>query len=320
MSGFQPKNNLGWIFVEIMLQPEINQNTTLKWRQVSNIKSTMVGFWLDFGCLTSQPDFNHGTTLKSGCVPSGKSDIGKLLEETTVGELNGVLGRISEHFYEHDVALDELRTSLEFSQLEIDDLKKENDKLKEDIKALKIEGRRNEFQIQDLDNNHERLDTQARKKNLVFEGVDEAKQGDKEDLQRLMYNIFDQMKIDHPIECDTCYRTGPYSRNMPRPIVISFLKQADRDHVFAKRVTLKTSRECSKVWVNEDLAPTARRAKTMVRLINRQAHEKGVPCRSSKFTVTVDNIKYNEDTLNPANTQRKYNVVQRCKKVIFTTL
>ena len=26
-----------------------NQNTTLKWRQVSNIKSTMVGFWLDFG-------------------------------------------------------------------------------------------------------------------------------------------------------------------------------------------------------------------------------------------------------------------------------
>ena len=54
-----------------MLQPEINQNTTLKWHQVSNIKSTMVGFWLDFGCLTSQPDFNHGTTLKSGCVPSG---------------------------------------------------------------------------------------------------------------------------------------------------------------------------------------------------------------------------------------------------------
>ena len=71
MSGFQPKNNLGWIFVEIMLQHEINQNTTLKWRQVSNIKSTMVGFWLDFSCLTSQPDFNHGTTLKSGCVPIG---------------------------------------------------------------------------------------------------------------------------------------------------------------------------------------------------------------------------------------------------------
>ena len=71
MSGFQPKNNIGWILVEIMLQPEINQNTTLKWCQVSNIKSTMVGFWLDFGCLTSQHDFNHGTTLKSGCVPSG---------------------------------------------------------------------------------------------------------------------------------------------------------------------------------------------------------------------------------------------------------
>ena len=35
------------------------------------MNSTMVGFRLDFGCLTSQPDFNHGTTLKSGRVPSG---------------------------------------------------------------------------------------------------------------------------------------------------------------------------------------------------------------------------------------------------------
>ena len=61
---FNIRNNLGWISVEIMLQPEVNQNTTLKWHQVSNIKSTMVRFWLNFGCLTLQPDFNHGTTLK----------------------------------------------------------------------------------------------------------------------------------------------------------------------------------------------------------------------------------------------------------------
>ena len=98
MSGFQPKNNLDWISVEIMLQPESNQNTTLELCQVFNLKTTLVGIrlksccnlkstkiqrwngvrfqtwnrqWLDFGCLTSQPDFNHGTTLKSGSVPSG---------------------------------------------------------------------------------------------------------------------------------------------------------------------------------------------------------------------------------------------------------
>ena len=236
-----------------------------------------------------------------------KDGIDRIMEEASLDDLNDVLGKISGHLRDHDTTIEELRTSLEFSQSEIDELKTENKKLKQEITALRREDKRNEYHMQDLDNKHERLDTLARKKNLVFEGVQEAKQGEKEDLQRILYGIFDQMNIDHSVECDTCYRTGVYNRNKPRPIVVSFLKQADRDHVFAKRTSLKSSKDCSRVWINEDLAPTARRTKTMVRLITRQAHEKGIPCKSSKFTVTVDNTKYGDDNLNelppPLSTQ-----------------
>ena len=162
---------------------------------------------------------------------------------------------------------------------------------------LEKEEKRNNYQISDLDEKIERLDTVVRKKNLGFEGVPEMNPGEKENMQRLVYDVFDQMSINHTVECDTCYRTGPYSRNKPRPIVVTFLKQMERDHVFSKRVNLKTSKDYSRAWVNEDLAPTARRTKTMVRLIAKQAHKKGVACKNNKFSVTVDDIKYNENRL-----------------------
>ena len=53
--------DLGWILVGFrlsLLQPEINQNTTLELGQVFNLKTTMVGFRLDLGC----PHFNLKST------------------------------------------------------------------------------------------------------------------------------------------------------------------------------------------------------------------------------------------------------------------
>ena len=41
-----------------MLQPEINQNTTLELRQVFKLKTTLVGFRLDLGC----PHYNLKST------------------------------------------------------------------------------------------------------------------------------------------------------------------------------------------------------------------------------------------------------------------
>ena len=75
------------------------------------------------------------------------------------------------------------------------------------------------------------------------------------------------------------------------------LEQTERDHVFTKRMNLQASKNYSRVWINEDLAPAARRTKTMVRLNARQAHEKGIPCRNNKFSVTVNDVRYHENDL-----------------------
>ena len=242
------------------------------------------------------PDDDKGNTTGT---PRKSRGMDKLLEETTIDDLNDVLDKIGIWFDEMDQSLDEYRASLEFSQGQIDDLKKENEQLKLKIKTLEKEDGRNEYQIKDLDEKCERLDTLARKRNLIFEGVGETDGQNRENTQRVLYDIFDQMGIDHSVECDTCYRTGSYSKNnkRTRPIVVTFLKQSDRDHVYARRINLKKSKDYSKIWVNEDLAPNARRAKTMVRLITRQANDKGIPCKTNKFSITVDNVKYSESNL-----------------------
>ena len=230
-------------------------------------------------------------------VPKCHHTISKLLEDTTLDDLNEVMGRIGERFNENEVWMEEYRQSLEFSQKEIEDLKSENKELKLKIKLLEREDSRNDYQINDLEEKFGKLETQTRKRNLVLEGIEEPRAGEKEDLQHRIYSIFDQMGIDHAVECDICYRTGPYNKSRPRPVIVSFLKQADRDHVFAKRVNLKTSRDYGRIWINEDLAPAARRTKTVVRLVTKQAQNKGIPCKNGKFSVTVGDIKYNENTL-----------------------
>ena len=240
-------------------------------------------------------------------VRQSKPDISKLLEDTTLDDLNEVLGKIGKRFNMMEDVLDEYQISLEFSQKEIDVLKKENIQLKDKLSEIETEEKRCEFQVKDLEDKFDRLDTTIRRKNLVFEGIQESNQGAKEDVQRLVYRVLDQMCIDYPIEYDTCFRTGLYTRNRPRPIIVTFLKYSDRDHVFAKRTNLKDSKDFSRVWINEDLAPSARRTKTMVRLITRQAHEKGIPCKNNKFSVTVDDVKYGESNLaelpSPLSTQ-----------------
>ena len=63
-----------------------------------------------------------------------------------------------------------LLESLEFSQKEITDLKKENADLKKLIGNLEIEDRRTQFQMQDIVDKVNKLDTMTKRKNLVIEG------------------------------------------------------------------------------------------------------------------------------------------------------
>ena len=119
-----------------------------------------------------------------------------------------------------------LEASLEFSQHEIDDLKKENQALKLKLEAVELEDRRTQLQVKAMDDKLDRIETITKKKNLLFEGIPE-KEGKKEDVDKTISDLFDQLHVDNGINIEACYRVGPFNRSRSRPILVAFEKQAD---------------------------------------------------------------------------------------------
>ena len=144
-----------------------------------------------------------------------------------------------------------------------------------------------------LEDRIDRLDTATRRKNLVLDGITENHDG-KDNFGPLLQQLFNQIGITKNISYDTCHRVGPLNKRRCRPIIISFLTQADRDEVYARRINMKKTADFHDVWLNEDLGQNSRCTNTLIRPISREANRQGIPHKPSKFAIEIDNKKYNE--------------------------
>ena len=192
--------------------------------------------------------------------------------------------------------LQELVHSLEFSQNEIDVLKKENAELKQRLGIQEIEDQRTQYQIKTVDDKVDKIESMVKKRNLVFEGIPEV-EGKKEDVEKTISALFDQLAITEEVNFEACYRIGPYSKSKPRPVLVSFERQSQRDMVYYKRMDLKRTQDFQFVWVNEDLGPASKRKKNVIRLITKQAQEQGIDCRTGKYAVHINKVKYDDSNL-----------------------
>ena len=187
-----------------------------------------------------------------------------------------------------------LRKSLEFSQNKIDELKAENLVLRRRLGDIETEEERSVYQMKKIEDKVDKVETSNKKRNLVIEGMPEV-DGGREDVDKLIWSLFDQMDIDKDLEIDTCYRVRAYSRRRTRPISVSFVRQSDRDLVYSRRTNLGRSRDFKKIWVNEDLGAQSKKACSMIRLITRQAELQGVDHRSGKYAIHIDRVKYDDN-------------------------
>ena len=190
----------------------------------------------------------------------------------------------------------DLESSLEFSQQEIDTLKKENADLKKKMGEMETEDKRTQFQATTIEDKMDRLETLIKKKNLLIEGVPEPTDR-REDIEKTMGGLFDELAVNKPISFEACYRLGPYNKNKPRPILVSFEKQADKDLIFAKRMELRGTTNFQKVWLSEDLGALSKRRRNLIRLISKEAQMQGVDCRTGKYSLHIDRKKFDHSNL-----------------------
>ena len=189
-----------------------------------------------------------------------------------------------------------LESSLEFSQNEILQLKKENADLMQKLGSLETEDRRTRFQVNTVEDKLDRLETSTKKKNLIFEGVPEI-EGRREDVDNSVGKLFDQLAITDRVNFEACYRVGTYRAGRVRPILVAFERQMDRDLIYSKRFDLKRTKDFQKVWINEDLGPASKKKREMIRLIAREAKLQGVDCRTGKYALHIDGTKFDHNNL-----------------------
>ena len=122
------------------------------------------------------------------------------------------------------------------------------------------------------------LDARTNDIGSLIEGLPETT-GKREDTEKVIGDLFDQMNVNRGIQFEACYRIGPFDKSRVRPILVSFERMADRDLVYTKRFDLKRSADYHKVWINEDLNPASKRKRELLRMITKEAQQQGHDCR-----------------------------------------
>ena len=219
-------------------------------------------------------------------IPTEEND--KMDQNLTNPLVAAILSKLDKRFEGLNASFSSFRQSLEYSQEDIDDLKKENRTLRNRITQLELEEKRNETQMKSLEDRLDRVDTNMRRKNLVLEGIEETENG-KDNFQSLLFQLFRQIGIERQVD-----RVGPYNNSRCRPIIISFIKQSDREEVYSKRTQMKKTADFHDVWLNKDLGQNSRRVNAIVRMVAKEAHRQGIESKPAKYSITINDKKYDD--------------------------
>ena len=211
-------------------------------------------------------------------------------------ELHQKMDKLFDRFDSVEKKCDGYQTSLEFTQEEVLELKEENATLKASLNELSLEIQRNTYAIEKLNTKQGKVETTIRKRNLIIDGVPESQAG-RENLHEIVCQLLSEMKITKPIDYDAVYRLGPKPGKYPRQILIAFIRQDDRNMVYARRTHLRNSPHFSRVWISEDVTPQTRRTRNVIRDVAKEARDRGARCQATPTSVTINDTKYTEENL-----------------------
>lgn len=153
----------------------------------------------------------------------------------------------------------ELVHSLEFTQKEMEDLKKENKTLKEDLLSLKKEVVENSNVEEKIRKINDRLDYQedySRRNNLRFDGLDEKPNESWEETQVIIQRVLHDRLNLGSVELERAHRVGPKVPSgtaRPRTVVARFKSFADRQQALRNSPRLRNTH----IYINEDLCDSS---------------------------------------------------------------
>lgn len=156
----------------------------------------------------------------------------------------------------------EVKTSLQFSQAQIDDLRVMEKKVNSfEAQLQQLSSLCTDSEVNDLALKIDSLDNQSRRNNLIIDGLTQDNTFESwPDSDKKVREFFkDKLKIDpKSIEIERAHRIGNSKQQTtkPRPIVVKFLRYKDKELILTKA---KTHLKNSGVYVNEDFSDRIRK-------------------------------------------------------------
>ena len=228
-----------------------------------------------------------GNTRQMADVVNGASNVGETRNDPQVPALAAiweVVVRIEANtnllINEHKTLkthFEELQKSLQFTQADVEVMKKENQKLKDTVKAVSEKNSELEKKVAQLENNlqssiehgnilekkleeatkmHDNLEQYSRKFNLEIYGIPEQ---EKEDTEEIMLNLAKRLNVSlEPKDIDVAHRMKK-GNTRPRPIIVRFTNYYSRNRLYMKRKKLRRANfegfieGANRIYINENL-------------------------------------------------------------------
>ena len=194
------------------------------------------------------------------------------------GALELFMKEMNENYKTLQSTVQDLKTSLEFSQLEIDQLKQKVNQLQKEKKEdeLQINKLSTDLQVcfqsvEDLKNKCNYQEDYNRRNNLQFVGIQEDRNETWEQSAKKVCKLLeDRMQLPN-VMIERAHRVGQHVLNKDRPIIARFTKFADREAIMRNVSKLRGSR----IYINEDLCPASQEIRKLQLPLLKQAKASG---------------------------------------------
>ncbi|XP_046711293.1 uncharacterized protein LOC124389821 isoform X1 [Silurus meridionalis] len=168
----------------------------------------------------------------------------------------------------------ELKTSLQFTQGIMEDMKKGYIDIDVKIKSFESSITKSKQEMDDLFNKLDYIDNQSRRSNLLIDGIAEEKGETASGLEiKIQQVLAENLGLDGTkIEIERAHRMGQFQEGRKqRKIVVKFLRFKDRQHILFSAKKLKSTN----IYINEDFSDVVqqRRRELLPKLI--AARKKG---------------------------------------------
>ena len=174
----------------------------------------------------------------------------KLMLETQAEGYKDTINRLNADFKEirkeYNEVLYDLRKSLEFTQKDCEDMKKEISHMKIEngkLNAMVISYKNDITHIQSkekqINEQIDLIDDRSRKSNLILSGIPEMKEENNEQCHKKTHDLLkEKLEIPNP-DLKSAYRIGKPQSGKIRDVLVKFNKIEQRDMILRKKKTLK---------------------------------------------------------------------------------